>query len=86
MRGYSLDAECWSPEYGETSRMLDDRRALHAARGVLTDGQRAELARADERAAALYAAHRNAPDPYLDVRALADVVAIIESERDAAAA
>lgn len=64
--------------------MIDNRMFLHGALNHMTAEQRVEMARADERALALYAEHRNASDPYRDIRMLADVVALIESERDAA--
>lgn len=60
---------------------LPRRETLHALRGELTAAQRVQLATADAHALTLHARHQGQPDPYFDIRALGDIVAIIESER-----
>lgn len=84
LRGYSLGVEFWSPDFGETGNVFDDRTFLHDVRDQLTAEQRAEMVRADERAKSLYFQHREGFDPYGDIFWLYKVVVLIESERDAA--
>lgn len=68
----------------ETAGDVGYRKALHALRHEMTPAQRAQMTALDARAAALYAKHKGEPDPYFDIAALADFVAIAESERAAA--
>ena len=81
LRDYSVDIETWSPRMAETHMTLGSRQDLHAQRAQMSDLQRAELARVDALAVAAYASVRDGEDPYDDIRALGEIVAIIEAER-----
>jgi hypothetical protein len=84
LRGYSLSLEHWAPDMAETAGDVGYRKTLHALREEMTPAQREQMAALDARAAALYARHKGEPDPFFDIAALADFVAIAESERHAA--
>lgn len=86
MRGFSLDLEFWSKESGETAAGVRQREILHDLLEEMTPAQRAELAKLDTQAAALFAKYKGQPDPFSDIRALGDFVRIAESERAAHAA
>jgi len=86
LRAYSADVETWAPDMGETGMTAGIRGSLHDALPQLTTAQRQALAHADAQALAHYARHKGHDDPYLDIRSLGEIVAIIESERAHAAA
>ena len=81
LRGCSLGLEHWAPGMPGTAGDVGYRKALHALRDAMTPAQREQMAALDARAAALYARHKGKPDPYFDIAALADFVAIAPSER-----
>ncbi len=86
LRVFSTGVEFFQPDDTEGSITLGFRRKLHDALDQLTPAQRTELAKADARAAELFARHRGSPDPYFDIAALGEIVQIANSERAAHAA
>lgn len=81
LRGYSASIEFWAPDMAETAGDAGFRRRLHDLLDAMTAAQRAQLASLDARAAELFAKHNGQPDPYFDIAALGDMIAIAKSER-----
>lgn len=67
----------------ETAAGVRTREILHELRGDMSTEQRQAMAVADARVIELHTRHKGQPDPYFDIGALGEIVAIIETERAA---